>query len=133
MEGASPVSAYCQDTTWMFHITGLPCLASKVAFFQQCPQKGSSIRVTICKSTALENTANEPDRASMPLTGIPRQLNAFYQFTRPHTMLGTFLSVFSVSLLALVRPHTHFVGYNNIFMFRVLVLDVQPLLQGFQI
>ena len=30
-----------------------------------------------------------------------RSLAAFYQFTRPHTMLGTFVSVISVSLLAL--------------------------------
>ena len=36
---------------------------------------------------------------------IPQFLSAFYRFTRPHTMLGTFISVTSVSALAVVRSH----------------------------
>ena len=36
------------------------------------------------------------------LAAVPQTLNAFYRFSRPHTMLGTFISVLSVSALALV-------------------------------
>lgn len=35
---------------------------------------------------------------------IPQYLNALYRFTRPHTMLGTLISVTSVSALAVVSP-----------------------------
>ena len=38
------------------------------------------------------------------VAGLPRFAAALYQFSRPHTMLGTFVSIVSVSLLALVRP-----------------------------
>ena len=37
------------------------------------------------------------------VAGLPRFAAALYQFSRPHTMLGTFVSIVSVSLLALVR------------------------------
>lgn len=37
------------------------------------------------------------------MAGLPRFAAALYQFSRPHTMLGTFVSIVSVSLLALVR------------------------------
>ena len=30
-------------------------------------------------------------------------MNAFYRFSRPHTMFGTFISVMSVSAMAMVR------------------------------
>jgi hypothetical protein len=35
------------------------------------------------------------------LTALFRNAVAFYKFTRPHTMIGTFVSVVSISLLAL--------------------------------
>ena len=44
------------------------------------------------------------------LAAVPQTLSAFYRFSRPHTMLGTFISVLSVSALALVSqssPCTH--------------------------
>ena len=36
------------------------------------------------------------------IAAIPRFFSALYRFTRPHTMLGTFISVISVSALAVV-------------------------------
>lgn len=36
------------------------------------------------------------------LAALAAGLNAFFRFTRPHTMLGTLVSVCSISLLALV-------------------------------
>lgn len=36
------------------------------------------------------------------IAAIPQYASAFYRFTRPHTMLGTFISVASVSALAVV-------------------------------
>ncbi len=36
------------------------------------------------------------------LAAVPQTLSAFYRFSRPHTMLGTFVSVLSVSALAVV-------------------------------
>ncbi len=36
------------------------------------------------------------------IAAIPQYASAFYRFTRPHTMLGTFISVTSVSALAVV-------------------------------
>ncbi len=43
-----------------------------------------------------------PMELEQRLAGLPRFLAALYQFTRPHTMLGTFISILSVSALALV-------------------------------
>lgn len=36
------------------------------------------------------------------IAAIPRFFSALYRFTRPHTMLGTFISVISVSAFAVV-------------------------------
>lgn len=38
------------------------------------------------------------------LAAMAAPLRSFYKFSRPHTMIGTFCSVCSISLLALVRP-----------------------------
>ena len=42
------------------------------------------------------------DQLEERLAAVPQTLNAFYRFSRPHTMLGTFISVLSVSALAVV-------------------------------
>lgn len=42
------------------------------------------------------------DQLEERLAAVPQTLNAFYRFSRPHTMLGTFVSVVSVSTLAVV-------------------------------
>jgi hypothetical protein len=44
-----------------------------------------------------------PAELGQRLAGAPRFLAALYQFSRPHTMLGTFVSIVSVSALAVVR------------------------------
>jgi hypothetical protein len=44
-----------------------------------------------------------PAELGQRLAGAPRFLAALYQFSRPHTMLGTFISIVSVSALAVVR------------------------------
>lgn len=44
----------------------------------------------------------EPDTTS-PQNSLPNALNAFYRFSRPHTVIGTALSIVSVSLLAVQR------------------------------
>lgn len=49
---------------------------------------------------------HEDAGVSIPLEGgladAPQKLDALYRFSRPHTMLGTFISVCSVSALAVV-------------------------------
>lgn len=51
--------------------------------------------------------AHEDSGVAIPLEeGLavaPQKLSALYRFSRPHTMLGTFISVCSVSALAVVR------------------------------
>lgn len=51
--------------------------------------------------------AHEDSAVSIPLEEglavVPQKLSALYRFSRPHTMLGTFISVCSVSALAVVR------------------------------
>ncbi|XP_071717220.1 homogentisate phytyltransferase 1, chloroplastic-like [Rutidosis leptorrhynchoides] len=44
----------------------------------------------------------EPD-ASSPPNSLPNALDAFYRFSRPHTVIGTALSIVSVSLLAVQK------------------------------
>lgn len=50
--------------------------------------------------------AHEDSAVSLPieegLAALPQNLSALYRFTRPHTMLGTFISILSVSALAVV-------------------------------
>lgn len=61
--------------------------------------------------TAINRSMVAHEDSEMPLqlqegfAAIPQFLSAFYRFTRPHTMLGTFISVTSVSALAVVRSH----------------------------
>ncbi|KAI3814728.1 hypothetical protein L1987_14372 [Smallanthus sonchifolius] len=43
-----------------------------------------------------------PDDTS-PQSSLPNALNAFYRFSRPHTVIGTALSIVSVSLLAVQK------------------------------
>lgn len=57
-----------------------------------------------CSASAVDQFGRSND-ASLQ-SGVPAvlsNLQALYQFSRPHTMLGTFISICSVSLLAMVR------------------------------
>ncbi|KAJ9566202.1 hypothetical protein OSB04_002168 [Centaurea solstitialis] len=53
-------------------------------------------------ANAVSEQPMEPDSAS-PQNSLPNALNAFYKFSRPHTVIGTALSIVSVSLLAIQR------------------------------
>ena len=46
------------------------------------------------------------------IAAIPQYASAFYRFTRPHTMLGTFISVTSVSALAVVGFSSTLISYS---------------------
>ncbi|XP_058067550.1 probable homogentisate phytyltransferase 1, chloroplastic isoform X2 [Magnolia sinica] len=52
-----------------------------------------------CFVAQLENAELEPDCSRSFWAGALKQLNAFYRFSRPHTMMGTAIGIISVSLL----------------------------------
>lgn len=59
----------------------------------------------INRSMVAHEDSEVPLQLQEGFAAIPQFLSAFYRFTRPHTMLGTFISVTSVSALAVVRSH----------------------------
>ncbi|KAF8376768.1 hypothetical protein HHK36_031564 [Tetracentron sinense] len=76
-----------------------PTLLSNVENFAKLPTRHYRIN---CFSAALENEyASKPDsdHSTSFRTGLSKQLNAFYRFSRPHTVIGTVLGITSVSLL----------------------------------
>ncbi|KAF5195599.1 Homogentisate phytyltransferase 1 protein [Thalictrum thalictroides] len=53
-----------------------------------------------CFQTTLEiEHTLEPEPEYKPTSTLAAQLDAFYRFTRPHTIIGTFIGIISVSLL----------------------------------
>ena len=63
------------------------------------------------------------------IAAIPQFLSALYRFTRPHTMLGTFISVISVSALAVVSC---LASYNCIAAWRCALSDLAIFLMAMQ-
>ncbi len=68
---------------------------------------GGSVSASVrCSASAVDRFGRSSDASSDTLQrGVPAvlsNLHALYQFSRPHTMLGTFISICSVSLLAMV-------------------------------
>ena len=63
-----------------------------------------------CTAINRQMVAHEDSGVAIPLEEglavVPQKLSALYRFSRPHTMLGTFISVCSVSALAVVRTTT---------------------------
>ena len=59
------------------------------------------------RSTALERFEEESEEEALEALEVAlpahNSLHAFFKFSRPHTMLGTFVSIVSVSLMAVVR------------------------------
>ena len=59
------------------------------------------------RSTALERFEEESEEDTLEALEVTlpahNNLHAFFKFSRPHTMLGTFVSIVSVSLMAVVR------------------------------
>ena len=59
-----------------------------------------------CSASAVDQFGRSNDASSNALEGsavaVLSNAQALYQFSRPHTMLGTFISICSVSLLAMV-------------------------------
>ncbi|XP_071742127.1 homogentisate phytyltransferase 1, chloroplastic-like [Rutidosis leptorrhynchoides] len=53
-------------------------------------------------ASAVSEQPTEPD-ASSPQNFLPNAIDAFYRFSRPHTVIGTALSIVSVSLLAVQK------------------------------
>ncbi len=72
---------------------------------RQRPPQSSAAAGDLSSSNELSLDAAADPVGSLQSTAGPlvSVLRAFYKFTRPHTMLGTFISVTSISLLALVR------------------------------
>jgi hypothetical protein len=63
-----------------------------------------------CTAVNRHLVAHEDSSVALPLeedlAALPQTLSALYRFSRPHTMLGTFISIMSVSALAVVRACT---------------------------
>ena len=59
------------------------------------------------------------------IAAIPQFFSALYRFTRPHTMLGTLISVISVSALAVVSC---LASCNCIFLWHCALSDLAILL-----
>jgi hypothetical protein len=58
-------------------------------------------RAAILKGDGSADDYSRPSDALAGSAGVAlRALDAFYRFTRPHTMLGTTVSVLSISFLA---------------------------------
>nr|GEW66765.1 homogentisate phytyltransferase 1, chloroplastic [Tanacetum cinerariifolium] len=53
-------------------------------------------------ASAISEQPIEPD-ATSPQNTLPNAIDAFYRFSRPHTVIGTALSIVSVSLLAVQK------------------------------
>lgn len=67
----------------------------------------AGVEVELVRQSPLHHGSDAPavpiEELRARVVGLPRFAAALYQFSRPHTMLGTFVSIVSVSLLALVR------------------------------
>lgn len=66
-------------------------------------------------ASAVSEQPIEPESAS-PQSTLPAALDAFYRFSRPHTVIGTALSIVSVSLLAVQK----FSDFSPLFFMGVL-------------
>ncbi|KAK6942444.1 UbiA prenyltransferase family [Dillenia turbinata] len=93
---------------------------SRSAFFPRCNRTcnvvssqccliknrlGGSAFYRRCNRTFLVNAASgHPLESGPSWNSLKNSLNAFYRFSRPHTVIGTALSILSVSLLAVEKP-----------------------------
>lgn len=83
----------------------------QTAFLAQplhCSSQKDGVEKTVqCHCSAVPHRVGSPQEAGpIPREGTQtawRWFYAFFKFSRPHTVLGTFISILSVSLLALVR------------------------------
>ena len=119
----------------------LPNLAESVAEHhpQQLPQAGRACRLLSGRSGGKRRWEAHAVPYNAPIPGSNPQSNSsvpaqapqesveaisspfytFFKFSRPHTMLGTFVSIMSVSLLAMVRspvtvpPFSHCLVLQN--------------------
>ena len=62
-----------------------------------------------CSASAAGQFGRSQDSSALQsdVPALVAYLRALYQFSRPHTMLGTFISICSVSLLAMVSHVRH--------------------------
>ncbi|CAL8468499.1 g8039 [Coccomyxa elongata] len=71
---------------------------------QHLPRFHRTKQPITCTAINRQMVAHEDSAVSIPLEEglavVPQKLSALYRFSRPHTMLGTFISVCSVSALA---------------------------------
>ncbi|KAJ4954165.1 hypothetical protein NE237_030997 [Protea cynaroides] len=70
--------------------------------FDKLPTKHCKLLKRYCFPAIIENdfvSRNEDNHSVSFWTWLSKNLNAFYQFSRPHTIIGTIVGVTSVSLL----------------------------------
>ena len=88
-------------SSFMNHI--FACTGSGVSYVPMFGQRATPHNPVSCSASTVDQFGRSND-ASLQ-SGVPAvlsNLQALYQFSRPHTMLGTFISICSVSLLAMV-------------------------------
>ncbi|KAJ0697821.1 putative homogentisate phytyltransferase [Helianthus annuus] len=74
-------------------------------------------------ASAISEQPVDPDPTS-PQQSLPNAINAFYRFSRPHTVIGTALSIVSVSLLAVQKlsdfSPSFFIGVLEVLQLSIL-------------
>lgn len=88
------------------HPPSPPLLASHLHRHRPTALNNNNRRRTVClKSLHTNSSSGDQPPPSSSSASLSTFLSAFYKFTRPHTMLGTMISVISISLLG-IPPST---------------------------
>ena len=102
-----PWDLKCPPPSQLAYIAGAShsSLTRRTSWSHYCKRRALT-ELVCCSASAVDRFGRSDDASPASLQqGVPAILSnvqALYQFSRPHTMLGTFISICSVSLLAMV-------------------------------
>ena len=86
--------------------TTFVCTGAATSCQLKVGQRSVQPRLISCSASTVDQFGRSNEASSSALQSsvavVLSNLQALYQFSRPHTMLGTFISICSVSLLAMV-------------------------------
>ena len=78
-------------------------LSSSAAASARAAAEAPSPPLSATRQAPLPSASSDERRKLSPLASLARAAGVLYRFSRPHTMIGTTISILSVSALALVR------------------------------